>query len=233
MSPPGPAVRLFGALAFAAVLISALGGTAAAPTAGAAQATGAAQAARAAGEIILVTNARGGTLSVISRETHEVIKTIPAGRKPNRLGLAPDGRHVYIINDGSMYVREFDALKLRFKGRIRAGRDPYNMAFSPDGKFAYFVNSYSDNVTILDLRSKKIAGLIKHGGNNPVNIKISSDGRFAYVANELSEDVSVVDLKTKKTIRHIEAGHYIEGLDMSRDGKRRRYFGTSLTVKFG
>ncbi len=61
----------------------------------------------AAGERILVTNTRDGALSVISRDTHEVIKTIPAGRKANRLSLAPDGRHAYLINDGSAFRARF------------------------------------------------------------------------------------------------------------------------------
>ena len=90
--------------------------------------------AQAAGELILVTNTRAGNLSVISRDTHEVIKTIPAGRRPNRLALAPDGRHAYIVNDGSPFIRIFDVVDLKFTGRVRAGRDPYNLAFSPDGK---------------------------------------------------------------------------------------------------
>lgn len=157
--------------------------------------------ARAAGERIIVTNTREGNLTVISRDTHEILRTIPAGRRPNRLALAPNGRHAYIVNDGSPFVRVFDVVDLKFVGRVRAGRDPYNLAFSPDGKLAYFVNTYSDNVTVLDLATRKLVGLIKHGGNNPVNIKISPDGKFAYVANELSENVSVIDLATRKPIK--------------------------------
>ncbi|MDE0332504.1 MAG: hypothetical protein OXL41_11605, partial [Nitrospinae bacterium] len=76
----------------------------------------------AAGERVLVTNTRDGTLSVISRDTHEVITTIPAGRKANRLSLAPDGRHAYVINDGSAFVRVFDTHTLKFVRRVRAGR---------------------------------------------------------------------------------------------------------------
>ncbi|MBI2177489.1 MAG: hypothetical protein HYU38_03970, partial [Candidatus Tectomicrobia bacterium] len=65
--------------------------------------------ARAAEELVLVTNTRESTLSVISRETSKVIRTLPAGRKSNRLALAGDKRHVYIINDGRSEVRIFDA----------------------------------------------------------------------------------------------------------------------------
>ena len=105
------------------------------------------ESARAAEELILVTNTRESTLSVISRETGKVIRTLPAGPKANRLALSPDKRHVYVINDGRSEVRIFDAHELRFVKSVRAGRDPYNLAFSPDGKYAYFVNTYSDNVT--------------------------------------------------------------------------------------
>ncbi len=78
----------------------------------------------AAGERIFVTNTRDGTLSVISRDTHEVIKTIPAGRKANRLSLAPDGRHAYLINDGSAYVRVFDTHTLKFIRRVAQDATP-------------------------------------------------------------------------------------------------------------
>lgn len=80
-----------------------------------------------------MTNTRDGTLSVISRDTHKVIKTIRAGRKTNRLALAPDGRTIFVINDGKSHVRILDAVTPQFTGRMRSGRDPYNMAFSPEG----------------------------------------------------------------------------------------------------
>src|SRR3989338_7956529 len=193
-------------------------GTAALAALLAALVCGGAAPARAAEELILVTNTRESTLSVISRETGKVIRTLPAGPKANSLALSPDNRHVYVINDRRSEVRIFDAHELRFVKSVRAGRDPYNLAFSPDGKYAYFVNTYSDNVTTLEVATGRLLGLIEHGGDNPGNIKVSPDGKLAYVANELSEDVSVVDLAARKPIKQIEAGHYIEGLDFSRDG---------------
>ena len=171
-------------------------------------------------ELILITNTRDGTISVISRTKNEVIKTINAGKKSNRISLSNDKRKAFIINDGSPFIRILDLKNFTFKKSPRVGRDPYNLAFGKNGKFAYFVNTYSDNLSVFNLKTQKIHAVFKHGGNNPVNIKISMDGKYAYIANELSEDISVINLQTFSIIKQIESGHYTEGIDITKDGRK-------------
>ncbi|MED5580316.1 MAG: cytochrome D1 domain-containing protein [Nitrospinota bacterium] len=170
-------------------------------------------------ELILITNTRDGTISIISRKKNEVIQTIKAGKKANRISLSIDKQKAFIINDGSPFARILDLKDFSFKKSPRVGKDPYNLAFGKNGKYAYFVNTYSDNLSVFDLKTRKIHTVFKHGGNNPVNIKISKNGKYAYVANELSEDVSIVDLQTYTIIKQIESGYYTEGIDVTQDGK--------------
>ena len=66
-------------------------------------------------ELILITNTRDGTISVISRTTNEVIKTINAGKKSNRISLSNDKQKAFIINDGSPFVRILDLKDFSFK----------------------------------------------------------------------------------------------------------------------
>ena len=53
------------------------------------------------GELVFVTNEDSGDLSVIATSTHEVIATIPVGKRPRGVRVSKDGRTVYVALSGS------------------------------------------------------------------------------------------------------------------------------------
>src|SRR5690606_32910177 len=50
---------------------------------------------------VLVTNERSGDLSVIDGATHEVLATVPLGKRPRGLKISPDGKRLYVALSGS------------------------------------------------------------------------------------------------------------------------------------
>src|SRR5260370_18704652 len=66
--------------------------------------TGAATARTAAGGHVYVTNQLDDTLSVINGRTNKVTATVPAGKAPEGVAVAPDSRHLYIADNGSAQI---------------------------------------------------------------------------------------------------------------------------------
>ena len=53
------------------------------------------------GHRIYVTNERSDNLSVIDSATHEVVATIPLGKRPRGIHASPDGKTIYVALSGS------------------------------------------------------------------------------------------------------------------------------------
>jgi YVTN family beta-propeller protein len=69
---------------------------------------------------------------------------------------------------------------------------PFDAAVTPDGEELWVVNAASNDLTILDLTTRRLAAHIEVG-DNPRGIVLSSDGGTAYVNNTLAGTVSVID----------------------------------------
>ena len=50
---------------------------------------------------VYVTNQLDDTVSVIDAGTNKVLATVPAGRAPEGVAVAPDNKHAYIADNGS------------------------------------------------------------------------------------------------------------------------------------
>jgi YVTN family beta-propeller protein len=69
---------------------------------------------------------------------------------------------------------------------------PFDAAVTPDGDEIWVVNAASNDLTILDLATRRLAAHVEVG-DNPRGIVISNDGSTAYVNNTLAGTVSVLD----------------------------------------
>ena len=50
---------------------------------------------------VYVTNERGGDLAVIAGETHDVLATIPLGKRPRGIKVSPDKAQLFVALSGS------------------------------------------------------------------------------------------------------------------------------------
>ncbi|MCZ7627065.1 MAG: YncE family protein [Candidatus Methylomirabilis sp.] len=90
---------------------------------------------------------------------------IPAGQEPRAIALTPDGKWAVVANKGSNNVSIIDTVRGTAVGSaIPVGTEPVAVVVSPDGAKAYVANSgsdsISDNISIIDLVSKRSAGTI-------------------------------------------------------------------------
>jgi YVTN family beta-propeller protein len=79
------------------------------------------------------------------------------------LALTPDEKELWVTSmlDDAIYIYDFDAQK--FVGSVPTGDGPNWVVFTPDGKYACVSNTDSDDVSILDVRSRRGVARVKVG----------------------------------------------------------------------
>jgi DNA-binding beta-propeller fold protein YncE len=136
----------------------------------------------------------GGGLSPLSPFT------VPAGSRPFRLAVSPDGRSVYATNPGdgavpgtvSQYtVGPGGVLAPKTPATVAAGSFPIGVAVSPDSRSVYVTNQVIGlfDGSVLQYSAGADGALTPKSpptvatGANPEGIAVSVDGRSVYVAN--------------------------------------------------
>jgi len=144
---------------------------------------------------IYVTNERSGDLSVIEAATHEVIATVPLGKRPRGIHASPDRQTIYVALSGSPI----------------AGPGVDESKLPPPDKKA-------DAIGVFDVRTNKLVRLIP-AGSDPEEFDLSKDGTLLYCSNEDAGLASIVDIATGQVITSIPVGPEPEGVTTSPDGK--------------
>jgi YVTN family beta-propeller protein len=171
----------------------------------------------AAQSLLYVANADSDTVSVISTAEDRVVETLLvrsghlakiAGSSPVGLGLAPDGKTLYIAL-GDMNALAVAAVKgksLELKGYIPTGWYPSAVAVSPDGKHLLFTNA-KGTVT-------------RHP--NPGYKQWSFDSNPDYGLNLIRGSVSFVPVPEKEELeRYTQMVLANNGLNEAASGTRR------------
>ncbi|HLK34691.1 MAG TPA: beta-propeller fold lactonase family protein [Terriglobales bacterium] len=87
----------------------------------------------------------------------------PSNTLTHGLALSPDGRELWVTSllDNCLYIYDVKAGKIT--GSVPVGDGPNWVAFSPDGKYVVVSNSGSDDVSIIDVQSRREVARVKTG----------------------------------------------------------------------
>lgn len=86
-------------------------------------------------------------------------------------------------------------------------------------EYAYVTNGKSDSVSVIDLRTFRVAATVPVG-RGPTGVAASPTKNEIYVVNTDSDNVSVVDAEQNKVVAAIGVHRAPEFIDVSRDGAR-------------
>jgi YVTN family beta-propeller protein len=173
---------------------------------------------------VYVTNEVSGDLSVIDPATHRLIATLPLGKRPRGIRVAPDRAELYIALSGSPISRPgTDESKLPPPDRaadgigvvkvtaltlatiLRGPQDPEQTSVGRDGTRLYIANEDKGTASVLDIASGKTVAEFEVGGE-PEGVTTSPDGRFVYVTSEEDNQVSVIDTTANRVVKQIAVG---------------------------
>jgi YVTN family beta-propeller protein len=187
---------------------------------------------------IYATNERSGDLSVIDSATHEVIATVPLGKRPRGIHASPDRRTIYVALSGSPIagpgvdesklpppdkkadaIGVFDVGENKLLRLIPAGSDPEEFDLSKDGTLLYCSNEDVAQTSIVEIATGKVVASIPVGPE-PEGVTTSPNGKVVFVTSEDGGTVAVIDVVARKTIKTIPVGSRPRHVAFFPDGSR-------------
>lgn len=163
-------------------------------------------------------------------ETGELLTTVPVGSHPHEMVLAPDGRTLYITDNGTMKIEEagtggntvsiVDVASRRRTGEISLGKyhRPHGIDLDPGTGRVAVSTELPDRLLILDPKSRSVVREYDTKGKTSHMAVFGADGRWAFVCNSTSNDVAAIDLSNGR-VKTIPAGRRPEGSALSCDGR--------------
>lgn len=149
--------------------------------------------------------ATGGAVLVLDATTGATLKSRRLDGSNHNAVFSPDGTEIWtaqLVDAGAVLV--LDAGTLETKSTIRVGRVPAEVTFTKDGSYAFVANGTSDDVTVIDARTKVVAKTIGVD-REPVGAWPGADG-LMYVDCEVAKTVKAIDPKTLDVIRTYALG---------------------------
>jgi YVTN family beta-propeller protein len=178
--------------------------------------------------LVYVTNEESNSVSVLNRQTDEVVATILVGKKPRGIAVGQGREHprVYVANSESDSISVIDPTtnKVELEIPIRFGRSPEGIVvvrLSPDRELIFTANYGSDNVSIIDASTYQEIDKVNTGDGpiaiaadpcedliwrsrflnfDDLNVLRTYREKFfnVYVANKNSKDISVIKMSAIK-----------------------------------
>ncbi len=143
-----------------------------------------------------VTNSGGNTVSVIDNQQFAEVKRIshPDFLFPHGIGLSADESELFIAATRSDRILVIDTQDLQVTEVIATHQRATHMIYmDPDKNNIYVPNIGSDNITVMDAKTRKIITHIPVG-SGPEGAAVHPDGRYLYVACQHDDELHVLDL---------------------------------------
>lgn len=177
---------------------------------------------------VYVANEEADTVSVLDTASFKVVANVRVGKMPHNVQVSPDGKLVWVTNNGEPEAASAPAHQGMGKGehsamaktgavwtidtssdaviaKVPVGLHPAHVVLTPDGRFAYVTNGGENTVSVVDALAQRVVATIPVG-KFPHGIRFSPDGKQAYVANLKGGTVSVIDTASQKEIAQIPVG---------------------------
>lgn len=188
---------------------------------------------------IYVADEGANTVSVIDAASFKKIGSIPVGRGLHNVQLSPDGKWVWVTNNGepaaamprghmpkseheSMAgagaVWVIDAAGDVVVARVPVGMHPAHVVVANDGRTAYVTNGGDNTVSVVDTAAQRVIAAIPVGAS-PHGLRISPDGKQAWVANLKGGTVSVIDTEGRKQVSQFAVGKGPAQVGFTPDGR--------------
>lgn len=185
---------------------------------------------------IYVTNEMSGDLTVIDGATREVLETLPLGKRPRGIQVAPDGRALYVALSGSPIsppgvdertlpppdksadgIGVFSLEDSRVERVITGVSDPEQLAIV--GERLFIASEDTGTAVIVSARDGAPLATLPVG-EEPEGVAASPDGGVVYMTSESASTVAVIDAENLGLEARFEVGERPRAIAFSPDGSR-------------
>lgn len=191
---------------------------------------------------VYVADERANTVTIIDAASFKKIGSIPVGQGPHNVQVSPDGKWVWVTNNGEPgmaaekmptgkmshgehaamgaagAVWAIDTASNKVVAKVPVGKHPAHVVVSGDGSTAYITNGTDNTVSVVDTATRRVSDVIAVGVS-PHGLRISPDGKEAWVANLKAGTVSVIDTASRKQVAEIAVGKGPAQVGFTPDGR--------------
>lgn len=158
-----------------------------------------------------------GQVAVVDTGNFKVQQDIDAGPEPVRLAMQPDGRYLWVGNNGPKGgVTVIDTQSLKPVLTAATGAGHHEITFSDDSRLAFVSNRDAGTVSVFDVATlKKIKDLTP--GPRPIAMAYSSLAGALYVADGRDGTITAIDGKSLETRKVLKAARGLGPLRLTPD----------------
>ncbi|MCP3100502.1 YncE family protein [Myxococcus sp. K15C18031901] len=167
---------------------------------------------------LYVTVSSGNSVSVVDLERFLATRTIPVGKQPGRIALAPDGRTAWVSNDADGTVSVLDTTSHSELEALEVGAGRHEVAFADEGRTAWLTSTEADVLTAVDVTSRDVLGTVKVGAGAG-DIAWSAVARAVFLAQPKTNEVLVVDPQRREVTQRISVKDGLGALRFDRTGR--------------
>jgi len=171
-------------------------------------------------KLLIVLSPKDATAKVFlaNADRLDLLRTIPTGKGPQDVCIAPDGNTAYVANglDDSITVIDLEHLKAAGTLAPAKLKSPTSVAITPDGKKLYVGARGSNLLLVLSPAGQVLKEIAL---TDPATVAIAPAARRAYVASNSTQSVLVVDTVTDEIVATIKTGRQPRGIAFTPDGK--------------
>jgi YVTN family beta-propeller protein len=161
---------------------------------------------------IYTANIRANTVTAFDFTTPPIkVAQIAVGVQPEGLDLSPDGKELWVGQNGDGHVSIIDTATNQVKEKIQVGKVPIRVKFTPDGKRVLISDPETGDLIVFDASTRKEIKRIQVG-ETPVGILVTPDGKRAFVATMQANRVAVINLEDLTIATKIEPGKGPDGM---------------------
>lgn len=162
-------------------------------------------------------------VAVVDTMTWKVVAEVSAGAKPTRLALQPDGKYLWVANEGTEQgeasgVTAVDTTSLKVAAGFRTGAGTHELAFTEDSRFAFTTNADDGTLSVIDVRKLEKLKDLKTGSRASA-LAFSSLSKALYVANETDGSIAVIDSRSHELLTHIKAEPGLKSIRFAPGGR--------------
>lgn len=162
-------------------------------------------------------------------EAGELLAAVPVGSHPHEMVLAPDGRTLYITDNGTMKIEEegdggntisIVDIGIRKKiGEISLGKyhRPHGIDLDRGTGRLAISTEMPDRLLIVDPKRRSVVSSFGTKGKTSHMVVFAADAQSAFVCNSTSDQVAAIDLR-RGTAKIIPVATRPEGSALSPDG---------------
>jgi YVTN family beta-propeller protein len=167
-------------------------------------------------KLAIVLNSGEATVSLIDMPSRKVIKTVPVGKEPHHLMMAPDQKTLLIANAAGNDVVLMNPVNGELTGKIPEIIDPYQIGYSPNHKWFIANGNRLDRVDVYHAQGAdlKLAKSIKLG-KTPSHVAFTADSKIAFITLQDSNELAAIDLDTQTVIWKMTTGKVPAGVWMT------------------